>query len=107
MTPKITAKNWRKEFDKRFCCYSTNCPEPHIFGDPKKVKSFFSKVLQAQAKDLAGNINNVLEKNLVNQLPAFPNKKTKEQLKFWLHILKIAVDKTSQEVLERGKLWVK
>ncbi len=92
---KITSKNWREKFDK----LGFNCLYVKIFKNEfglkpisSRVKFFISQVLQAQAKDLAG------KKEKLNQNCEHDYGK----------VVKIqSRNQHRQEVLEKGKLWVK
>ncbi len=86
----ITAKNWRKEVDNADLekdvpgCNPGDIEEQRI--DRNKVKSLISQVLQAQAKDLAGE----------------------EVNEYWAGMTteKIRIrNQYRQDILKRGKKW--
>ena len=101
MTPKITSKNWKKSFNKRFdnlyLVESWNYEECKCGKYPceckKIVIDFISQVLQAQAKDLAGEEK---EECVSNKKGKYDFEASREN---------IIRNFERQEVIERGKLW--
>ena len=111
---KLTAKNWRKEFDNKFTCIvgwekwpdnSESQKLPHkeyVWNDlvrhnPRFITDFIFQLLQAVIKDLAGEIKKNITSSEFNYIDGYGQMR--------LNIPKFL--SFIEEVLERGELWIK
>ena len=95
---KLTAKSWRKEFDKKFKGTYLNKGDGGYFVDVY-IKDFISQLLKAVIKDVAGKKMTNGEAQKEWGYMGNTNNPWSDFAEFY--------NQHRQEVLERGKKWVK